>query len=160
MLIVFAEFERTSIINRVKDAYSKRSDIGLYMGGRRQYGFNLKDDFINGIQTKILVPNENELQQIVYIFNYYSAKNTSLRSLAKILNSNNIQPLNGTLWSSSKLSAIIKNPVYVKADFNVYSYYKIKGAKIIIMLNHLTAHTVQGFTAEQPITVPLMIGLT
>ena len=131
MLIVFAEFERTSIINRIKDAYSKRSDIGLYMGGRRQYGFNLKDDFINGIQTKILVPNENELQQIVYIFNYYSAKNTSLRSLAKSLNSNNIQPSNGTLWSSSKLSTIIKNPVYVKADFNVYSYYKIKGVKII-----------------------------
>ena len=67
----------------------------------------------------------------MYIFNYYSAKNTSLRSLAKSLNSNNIQPSNGTLWSSSKLSTIIKNPVYVKADFNVYSYYKIKGVKII-----------------------------
>ncbi len=131
MLIVFAEFERTSIINRVKDAYSKRSEIGLYMGGRRQYGFSLKEDFINGIQTKTLVPNENELNQIIYIFNYYSAKNTSLRSLLENLNLNNIKPLNGTCWSASKLSTIIKNPVYVKADINVYSYYENKGVKII-----------------------------
>ncbi len=131
MLIVFAEFERTSIINRVKDAYSKRSDIGLYMGGRRQYGFNLKDDFINGIQTKILVPDKNELSQIIYIFNYYSAQNTSLRSLAENLNLNTITPLNGTVWSSSKLSAIIKNPVYVKADINVYRYYESMGVKIV-----------------------------
>ena len=122
MLIVFAEFERTSIINRVKDAYSKRSEIGLYMGGKRQYGFSLKDDFINGIQTKTLVPNEKELKQIIYIFNYYSDPNTSLRSLLHSLEINNIKPLNGSLWTASKLSAIIKNPVYVKADFNVYNY--------------------------------------
>ena len=131
MLIVFAEFERTSIINRVKDAYSKRSEIGLYMGGKRQYGFSLKDDFINGIQTKTLVPNEKELKQIIYIFNYYSDSNTSLRSLLHSLEINNIKPLNGSLWTASKLSAIIKNPVYVKADFNVYSYYQNKGVKIV-----------------------------
>ena len=35
LLMVFAEFERTSIINRVTQAYAHRSEMGFYMGGRR-----------------------------------------------------------------------------------------------------------------------------
>ena len=34
ILMVFAEFERTSIINRVTQAYHHRSELGFYMGGR------------------------------------------------------------------------------------------------------------------------------
>ena len=33
ILMVFAEFERTSIINRVSQAYLHRSEMGFYMGG-------------------------------------------------------------------------------------------------------------------------------
>ena len=41
LLMVFAEFERTSIINRVTQAYAHRSEMGFYMGGRQPYGFEL-----------------------------------------------------------------------------------------------------------------------
>ena len=34
LLMVFAEFERTSIINRATQAYAHRSEMGFYMGGR------------------------------------------------------------------------------------------------------------------------------
>jgi len=39
LLMVFAEFERTSIINRVTKAYAHRSEMGFYMGGRVPYGY-------------------------------------------------------------------------------------------------------------------------
>ncbi|MBO5127123.1 MAG: recombinase family protein, partial [Clostridia bacterium] len=39
LLMVFAEFERTSTIERVTQAYAHRSDMGFYMGGRCPYGF-------------------------------------------------------------------------------------------------------------------------
>ena len=41
LLMVFAEFERTSIINRVTQAYAHRIEIGFYMGGRQPYEFEL-----------------------------------------------------------------------------------------------------------------------
>ena len=44
LLMVFAEFERTSIINRVTQAYAHRSEMGFYMGGRQPYGlWKLRD---------------------------------------------------------------------------------------------------------------------
>lgn len=54
ILMVFAEFERASIINRVRDAYDKRTDLGIYMGGRRPYGFRLEETELHGIRTKRL----------------------------------------------------------------------------------------------------------
>ena len=38
ILAVFAEFERQSIIQRVTQAYEHRSEMGFYMGGRKQIG--------------------------------------------------------------------------------------------------------------------------
>ena len=49
LLMVFAEFERTSIVNRIRDAYEKRSSMGLYAGGRRAYGYDLEETMIQGI---------------------------------------------------------------------------------------------------------------
>jgi len=55
ILMVFAEFERTSIINRITQAYAHRSEMGFYMGGRMPYGFELIPAVINNIKTKKLM---------------------------------------------------------------------------------------------------------
>ena len=115
ILMVFAEFERKSIIERVKHAYAYRSEMGLYMGGRRPYGFNLKDTVINNVKTKMFEPVTNEIEQIKYIFENYSVPNVTLRRLMDNLIDNNISATTGS-WSTAKLSNIIKNPIYVKAD--------------------------------------------
>ena len=47
ILMVFAEFERTSTINRVTQAYAHRSEMGFYMGGRQPYGFELVPTLIH-----------------------------------------------------------------------------------------------------------------
>ena len=130
ILMVFAEFERQSIIERVTQAYAHRSEIGLYMGGRRPYGFNLKDTVIHNIKTKMYEPVPEETEQIKYIFENYAVPNVTLRRLMDNLVQNNILPTEGS-WSTAKLSNILKNPIYVKADNAIYEYYANNNANII-----------------------------
>ena len=84
ILMVFAEFERTSIINRVTQAYAHRSEMGFYMGGRQPYGFELVPTIIHNIRTKKLEPIPSETEQIQYIFEVYSQENISLGKLLSI----------------------------------------------------------------------------
>ncbi len=130
LLAIFAEFERNSIIQRVAQAYNYRSELGLYMGGPRPYGYNLTPTVINGIKTKMLIPNLAEVDQIRYIFETYAVPGVSLRRVMANLVANNIHPTQGN-WSSAKLSAIIRNPIYVCADNSIYEYFKSMKANII-----------------------------
>ncbi|MBQ2669959.1 MAG: recombinase family protein, partial [Clostridia bacterium] len=81
ILMVFAEFERQSIIERVTQAYAHRSEIGLYMGGRRPYGFDLKDTVIHNIKTKMYEPVPEEAEHVKYIFESYAVPKVTLRRL-------------------------------------------------------------------------------
>jgi len=131
LLMIFAEFERTSIINRIRDAYDKRSDMGLYSGGRRVYGYNLEDTVINGIKTKKFVINEEEAEHIKYIFEVYSQPSVTLRLLQDNLLENGIKPLYGVDWTTGKLGTLLRNPIYVKADADIYDYYERKNTHIV-----------------------------
>lgn len=131
ILIVFAEFERTSIINRVRDAYAKRTDLGLYMGGRRQYGFELEDAVVAGIPTKRYRPVPEELEQVRCIYELYAGEQVSLRQVLAVLVERGVKPIQGKDWTTAKLSALLKNPVYVEADRAVYEYYLNRGVKMV-----------------------------
>lgn len=131
ILMVFAEFERQSIIARVTQAYEHRSELGFYMGGRKPYGFELEECIINNIKTKKLKPISGESEQIKYIFECYAVPNVTLGRLLKNLTENNIKPLSGGGWTTAKLSNILKNPIYVTADSKVYEYFQKFGTQII-----------------------------
>ena len=124
ILAVFAEFERQSIIQRITQAYEHRSEMVFYMGGRKPYGFDLEPTVINNIKTKRLKPVEMEAEQIKYIYDTYSVGQVTLGRLLKNLTENGIKTLSGGGWTTAKLSAIIKNPIYVKADSRVYEYFQ------------------------------------
>lgn len=138
ILMVFAEFERTSAINRVTQAYAHRSDMGFYMGGRQPYGFELVPTVIHNIKTKKLNPIPSEIEQIHYIFEVYAQENVSLRRLLDILIAENKKPLNGSSWSTAKLSALLRNPIYVKADSDVYDYFEHHGVQMITEISLFT----------------------
>ncbi len=138
ILMVFAEFERTSIINRVTQAYAHRSEMGFYMGGRQPYGFELVPTVIHNIRTKKLSPILSEVEQIRYIFEVYAQESVSLRRLRDILIAENKKPLNGRDWSTAKLSALLKNPIYVRADADVYDYYDRHEVQMITELSMYT----------------------
>ena len=130
LLDVFAEFERQSIIERVTQAYHHRSEKGFYMGGRVPYGYHLSETEIYGIKTKMMtaIPEEAELLQ--HIFAAYAVSGVSLRRLMDNLVEKKMLPRKGS-WSTSKLSTILQNPIYVRADNAIYEYFKRKNAQII-----------------------------
>ena len=138
ILMVFAEFERTSIINRVTQAYEHRSDLGLYMGGRCPYGFELTPTIIHNVKTKKLIPISAEIAQISHIFEVYSQERVSLRRLQMKLLADGITPLDGSDWTTAKLSTLLKNPIYVKADSAVYDYYERHGTKMVTDISAFT----------------------
>ncbi|MBQ8369992.1 MAG: recombinase family protein [Clostridia bacterium] len=129
LLMVFAEFERQSIISRVTQAYAHRSELGLFMGGRAPYGFALTETSVSGIPTKMLAPTE-EIAQVRLIFEAYGQSGMTLHRLMKHLNGQGILPPEGN-WSTGKLSAILKNPVYVRADSRIRAYFMKEGVKIV-----------------------------
>ena len=130
ILMLFAEHERKSIIARVKHAYESRSNKQIYMGGRRPYGYQFEDIVIDDIETKMLSVYPEEAEHIKYIFENYAVEGVSLRRLMDNLIDNDIQPIDGS-WSTAKLSNIIRNPIYVKADNAVYEYYDRQSTNII-----------------------------
>lgn len=129
LLAVFAEFERKSIIERVTQAYAHRSELGLYMGGRVPYGYSLADATIHGIKSKILIPTA-EIEHVKFMFDTYSVPGVSLRRVMDNLIKNGLHPSDGS-WSTAKISAILRNPIYVRADASIYEYFSRQNAKMV-----------------------------
>ncbi len=129
LLAVFAEYERQSIVERVRQAYTHRSEMGIYMGGRRPYGFCLSAAEVHGIRTKVLEPVAEEAGQIQYIFEAYAVAGVTLRRLMDDLMAKGMQPTEGS-WSTGKLSTILRNPIYVRADNDVYTFLEKQNTQI------------------------------
>lgn len=129
--IVFAQLERETIQMRVTDAYASRSKYGFFMGGKVPFGYELIPHTINGKKTSrySIVPAEAEA--IRFIFKSYAEPTTSLNDIALRLNEDGIKTKRGYSWDGSMVAAIIKNPAYVKADLDVYEFFKDQGTVIV-----------------------------
>lgn len=129
IVMLFAQFERENTIERVSDAYVNRSEKGFFMGGRRPYGLDFKEYYIDGKKTKTYVHRESEMVQIEELYNTYSIDGFSLRTVQKHMIEAGMVDYSGSNWSTAKISAILRNPLYVKADENIYEYFKKRNTK-------------------------------
>ena len=129
IIMVFAELERENILLRVRDNYYARGEKGMYLGGVAVYGFDKIPTKLAGVKTSTLAPN-GDMATVEYIFGEYGKNGSSLGDIVRALNERGVPSPAGALWDSSKLSRILRSPVYVCADMEVYRYFKEKGAKI------------------------------
>lgn len=129
--IVFAQLERETIQKRVADAYYSRSKKGFYMGGRVPYGFSLEKTVIDGVKTAKYVPVEKEIEQIKLMYSIYSQQSTTIGDILKYFNNHEIKHLRGKIFTTARISEMLKNPIYVKADSEIYNFYKDQGINII-----------------------------
>ena len=132
-LLNFAEFERETIAARVADAYSTRAlETGFYQGGKMYYGYTSERRTINGKNGSVLVPS-NKADVVKTAYRMYREPAISLSDVLFYFCDNGIE-LNNTGKSNmdrSHLSQILKSPLYVRADMDVYQYLISKGYKII-----------------------------
>lgn len=138
--IVFAQLERETIQKRVADAYYSRSKRGFYMGGRIPYGFEKVKTEIDGIKTSkyVLIPEEAE--QIRLMYSLYADEDNSLGDIIAYFNKNGIKHLRGGMWSVGRISEMLRNPIYVMADADVYAFFKSQGANIINPVSDYTGY--------------------
>ncbi|WP_461816259.1 recombinase family protein [Faecalimonas sp.] len=129
--IVFAQLERETIQKRVTDAYATKSQKGFYMGGRVPYGFQLEDTIINGIHTSIFVPEPEEMAAIKLIYKLYSDPDMTLGAVMRELLNRGFTEKRGAAWCTARISEILRNPVYVKADMDIYNFFESQGSNLI-----------------------------
>ncbi len=128
--IVFAQLERETIQKRVTDAYYARCKRGFYMGGRIPYGYRLTNTVIDHIRTSMYEEVPEESEQIKLIYSMYADPEHSLGDIVRYLKEHGIQNLRGANWNTARLSEMLRNPVYVEADIDVYHFFRNQGAKI------------------------------
>lgn len=138
--IVFAQLERETIQKRVADAYYSRSKRGFYMGGRIPYGFEKVKTEIDGIKTSKYVPIPEEAEQIKLMYSLYADEDNSLGDIIAYFNKNGIKHLRGGMWSVGRISEMLRNPIYVMADADVYDFFKSQGANIINPVSDYTGY--------------------
>ncbi|WP_242855975.1 recombinase family protein [Ruminiclostridium josui] len=130
IVMVFAQLERETIQQRVKDNYYQRGKVGLYLGGIAPFGFNKVQTYLNGKKTYMFERDEEKSEIVGQIYSMYAEESKSLGGIARFLNSRKLKTNKGHNWTATALGRLIRNPVYVKANADVYLYLKSKGAVI------------------------------
>lgn len=129
IVLVFAQLERETTAERVKDNYIHRFKLGAWTGGPAPYGFDLTK--ITADERKVSSLISNDKSDIVkFIFEEYAKPDTSLRSIAKYLTDKGIHGPRREMWDSVTLSRLLHSPLYVKANEDVYLHYLAKGMQI------------------------------
>lgn len=125
---VFAQLERETIAERVRDNMIDRAKLGKWNGGPVPFGYNSESKTIeNGDKTKKvskLIINKDESEVIKEIYNLYLMKEGSVRSVTSTLNENGYRTKNNAYWSHNQISRILQNPLYCINDSNAYDYFK------------------------------------
>lgn len=129
IIMVFAQLERETTAERVRDNYYQRAKLGSWPGGPAPYGFDLgRLPDAGGKLSPGLIPN-NHMETVEEIFSRYAQDGESLGSIAKALNAKGIAAPKRVAWDNVTLSRILHSPLYVMADEDVYLYYQGKGMR-------------------------------
>lgn len=127
IVLVFAQLERETIAERVRDNYRHRFSLGAWPGGPAPYGYSLTritDE--EGRRVSSLTANEFSAT-VTRIFEQYAGEGASLRSVAQSLNHDGIPGPRRKAWDNVTLSRILHSPLYVQATEDIYWWYLSKG---------------------------------
>ncbi|MDU2672666.1 MAG: recombinase family protein [Clostridium sp.] len=125
---VFAQLERETIAERIKDNMLELAKNGRWTGGKIPLGFTSeKIEYIdeNGLTRVIpqLVIENKEIEFVKFLYTKYLELG-SLHKLEVYIHENNIRSRNNILYEKSSLKTILQNPIYVKANNDVVEYLK------------------------------------
>ena len=130
--IVFAQLERETIQQRVTDAYHSRSKKGFYMGGKVPFGFHLVPCDIEGKRSACYEADATETQILRFMYEEYVRSEASLGDVILALKEagiSNPRRSDGR-WVRSHIGRMLANPIYVKADMDVFYFFRKQGVQI------------------------------
>ena len=131
---VFAQLERETTAERIKDNMHALARTGRWLGGNTPTGFDSKpikyvDHAGNEKNMFKLTPISGELEVVKLLFDKY-LETDSLSKVDTYCLQNGIKSKTGTTFSPNSIRHILLNPVYCIADLDAYKYLKRLGADI------------------------------
>lgn len=131
---VFAQLERETIAERVRDNMMQLARTGRWLGGTPPLGFNSKRETILDEDLKErtfskLTKNNEEMKIVKLIFDKY-LELESVNQVAKWCILNNIKGKLGGDIDKSAVNVILQNPVYAKSSPEVMEYLKKQGYEV------------------------------
>lgn len=129
---VFAQMERETIAERVKDGMIDLSKTGKWAGGRAPLGYKRDRVTIDNKSHTILVPDPEGIRIFKIIVDTFLGDTMSLGTLERRFAEQNITSLYGNRFSSANMHRILKNPTYCTADGKAYDYFKSLGCQMAL----------------------------
>ncbi len=134
IIMVFAQLERETIAERIRDNYYSRGKNGVWLGGPAPFGFETSKTVLDGKHVSTLKPTD-KLCIVEKLFADYSETGMSLGNIAREMRTSYGDSMG--VWNNIKLARILHNPIYVKADADIYQYYRELGC---ILINEIEAY--------------------
>ena len=132
---VFAQLERETIAERIKDNMYELARSGRWLGGKTPHGFTSKkisflDENLKERSMYQLEVNDEQMEIVKLIFNKY-LELRSLSQLYKYVYHNGIKGPRGGKFDPSSLGIILRNPAYVKANEDILDYLRSIGMEVV-----------------------------
>lgn len=129
MATIFAQLERETIAERVKDNMYLLAKKGYWLGGNLPTGYKSEKYKIdNKIKYKLVLNNdEKEIVKLIYKL---MIERKSISKVKEFLKQNDIKSKNGNEFSNNSIREILLNPVYCKMQKEIFDYFEEKQVKL------------------------------
>lgn len=152
---VFAQLERETIAERIRDNMMEMAKRGSWTGGRTPLGYDSEsttyiDD--EGLERKSvkLIKNNEELKLVQLIYETY-LREGSLHKTEIWFTQHNIKSNSGILLEKTSLKIILQNPVYVKSTTKVLEYMKNDGWNVYGVADGI--HSLLSYNKTESVTL-------
>ncbi len=133
MASVFAQLERETIGERVRDNMLMLSKSGRWLGGNTPLGYHsVKVEFVTETgrsKYACYLKEDKNLIIPIKIFQTYLKYESVSKTVEKI-NKAGYKTKNGDEFTNYSVRNILTNPVYCKADRDIFDYYKESGIEL------------------------------
>ncbi|MCR4692544.1 MAG: recombinase family protein [Firmicutes bacterium] len=134
MVSVFAQLERDTIAERIRDNMQELAKTGRWLGGTTPTGYKshkIESVTLSGKKKSafMLEIKEDEIEIIKCIFSKFLETNSLTKTETYLMN-NGIISKNNRRFSRFTIKLILENPVYMIADKCALDYFKDEGIDI------------------------------
>lgn len=131
IIMTFAQLERETIRERIRDSWFHRAKRGIWAGGKTPYGYKSKRKLLEGKMQSILTVDDTQAEYVTLAFNLYIVENMSIRAVAKEINKYGVPTNERNKWTSTTLRTILNNPIYAPATPGIFRYFNDKHCMIL-----------------------------
>lgn len=129
IVMTFAQLERETIQQRIRDNYYARGEKGMYLGGPPPYGFR-RTECPGAKGKRADLEPDDSARTLCRLYRLYGDEGMTLGEIARALNTEGVPSPGGVRWDSGKVSRVLRNPAAVRTDTEVYRYYRRRGCRI------------------------------